>query len=70
VCVGARKEVIIGSPDLDKVSTSQIERHNLSLRIENRRFTRLTDAFSKKLENHNAALALYLAHYNFCRINI
>ena len=66
-CTGARKEVIMGSPDMDKVSTSYIERHNLSVRMGNRRFTRLTNAFSKKWENHRAALALYLAHYNFCR---
>ncbi len=65
-CTGARKEAIMGSPDMDKVSTSYIERHNLSVRMGNRRFTRLTNAFSK-WDNHRAALALYLAHYNFCR---
>ena len=66
-CTGARKEAIMGNPDMDKCSTSHIERHNLSVRMENRRFTRLTNAFSKKWENHRAALALYFAYYNFCR---
>lgn len=49
------------------ISTSFIERHNLTLRMQQRRFTRPTNAFSKKLENHFAAVALYVAHYNFCR---
>lgn len=66
-CTGARKEAIMGNPDMDKCSTSHIERHNLSVRMENRRFTRLTNAFSKRWENHRAALALYFAYYNFCR---
>jgi hypothetical protein len=57
----------MGNPDMDKVSTSYIERHNLTVRMGNRRFTRLTNAFSKKWENHRAALALYLCCYNFCR---
>src|SRR5439155_24526687 len=68
-CTGARKEAIMGNPDMRKVSTSYIERHNLSVRMENRRFTRLTNAFSKKWENHRAALALYFAYYNFCRMH-
>ncbi len=68
-CTGARKEVILGSPDMDRVSTSIIERHNLSVRMENRRFTRLTNAFSKRWANHRAALALYFAYYNFCRMH-
>jgi len=57
-CTGARKEAIWGNPDMDKVGTSRIERHNLSVRMETRRFTRLTNAFSKKWEKHQAALAL------------
>jgi IS1 family transposase len=68
-CTGARKEVIMGSPDMDRLSTSHIERHNLSVRMENRRFTRLTNAFSKRWANHRAALALYFAYYNFCRMH-
>jgi len=68
-CTGARKEVIMGNPDMNKVSTSIIERHNLSVRMENRRFTRLTNAFSKRWANHRAALALYFAYYNFCRMH-
>jgi transposase-like protein/IS1 family transposase len=66
-CTGARKEVVMGNPDMDKVNTSYIERHNLSVRMGNRRFTRLTNGFSKKWDNHRAALALYLCYYNFCR---
>lgn len=57
----------MGNPDMDKVNTSYIERHNLSVRMGNRRFRRLKNAFSKKCENHRAALALYLCYYNFCR---
>ena len=51
------------------ISTSYTERANLTLRMASRRFTRLTNAFSKKLENHAAAVALYVAHYNFCRVH-
>ncbi|MEK6333932.1 MAG: hypothetical protein AABM67_03225 [Acidobacteriota bacterium] len=68
-CTGARTEVIMGNPDMDRVSTSHIERHNLSVRMENRRFTRLTNAFSKRWANHRSALALYFAYYNFCRMH-
>jgi transposase-like protein/IS1 family transposase len=68
-CIGYKLQAIHGNPDMNKVGTSRIERHNLSVRMENRRFTRLTNAFSKKWANHYAALALYLAYYNFCRMH-
>jgi len=65
--VRADKTVIIGNPESSKISTSYIERQNLTLRMSMRRFTRLTNAFSKKLENLKSAVALHFAHYNFCR---
>jgi IS1 family transposase len=68
-CIGARKRTRTGNPDLAHVSTSYVERANLSIRMGNRRFTRLTNAFSKKIDNHVHALALYFAFYNFCRIH-
>lgn len=64
--VAVSREVMSGDPDL-YVSTSYVERQNLSLRMGSRRFTRLTNGFSKKLDNHVAAVALYVAHYNLCR---
>jgi len=66
---GIRKVRVEGRPDKAHVSTSHVERMNLSIRMQNRRFTRLTNAFSKKLDNHIHALALYFAFYNFCRIH-
>lgn len=68
-CMGARKTVISGKPDCNHVSTSHTERQNLSMRMGMRRFTRLTNAFSKKIENHEHMIAIYFMHYNFCRIH-
>ncbi len=58
-----------GNPDLKKVSTSHVERHNLTIRMQNRRMTRLTNAFSKKWENHELSLAIQFAYYNFCKVH-
>ncbi len=68
-CLGVKKRVICGNPDMEKVSTSYVERQNLTMRMSMRRLTRLTNGFSKKWENLNYALALYFAYYNFCRIH-
>lgn len=69
VVVAQTKEVIFGHADYAKISTSHVERQNLNIRMGNRRFTRLTNGFSKKLENHSFSLAIYFFHYNFCRIH-
>jgi len=68
-CIGTRKPKITGNPDRDHVSTSYVERQNLTMRMSIRRFTRLTNAHSKKLANHHHAQALYFLFYNFARVN-
>jgi IS1 family transposase len=67
--IAADRLVITGQPRIEKISTSYVERNNLTIRMQMRRFTRLTNAFSKKLDNLKAAVALHLAHYNFVRIH-
>lgn len=68
-CIGCEMKTVIGDPDYEHVSTSFAERQNLNMRMHMRRFTRLTNAFSKKIENHAAAISLYFAFYNFCRVH-
>jgi IS1 family transposase len=68
-CIDCKPVAISGHPDPRHISTSFVERQNLSMRMMIRRFTRLTNAFSKKVENHAAMLALYFFYYNFCRVH-
>jgi IS1 family transposase len=67
ICIGAEKIYQWGEPDPDHVSTSFVERSNLTMRMQIRRFTRLTNAFSRKVENHAYAVDIHFMHYNFCR---
>jgi IS1 family transposase len=67
--VSASPVPVFGNPDPDRISTSHVERFNLTLRMSIRRMTRLTNAFSRKLENHRAAISLCIAYYNFCRLH-
>ena len=67
--VAVTRRSVSGNMPIEKICTSHIERQNLSVRMASRRFTRLTNAFSKKSENHAAAVSLYVAHYNFCRVH-
>ena len=68
-CIGTIQKPITGDPDPKHISTSYIERQNLTMRMSMRRFTRLTNAFSKKVQNHVCHVALYTVFYNFCRIH-
>src|ERR1017187_4382505 len=68
-CLGTKRVDIIGDPDPEHISTSYVERQNLNMRMNMRRFTRLTNAFSKKLDNHIAMIALFHMHYNFARVH-
>ena len=68
-CIGCDMKVVSGNPDPKHVSTSFIERQNLTMRMHMRRFTRLTNGHSKKIDNHRHAVALHYMYYNFCRIH-
>jgi IS1 family transposase len=68
-CIGIECKAVTGNPDPAHISTSFVQRQDLTMRMSIRRFTRLTNAFSKKLENHMAAIALHFMYYNFCRVH-
>jgi len=68
-CIGCREIGITGRPDPKHISTSYVERQNLTMRMSMRRFTRLTNGFRKKIENHIYHVALHYMHYNFCRVH-
>jgi hypothetical protein len=68
-CIGTQTAVLSDSPDPAYISTSFVERQNLTMRMSMRRFTRLTNGFSKKIENHGHAVALHFMHYNFVRVH-
>jgi IS1 family transposase len=68
-CIGCREVVVSGRPDPKHISTSYVERQNLTMRMHMRRFTRLTNAHFKKIENHIASIAIHYMHYNFCRVH-
>src|SRR5713101_3055032 len=68
-CIGCQRAALSGNPNPKHISTSYVERQNLTMRMQMRRFTRLTNAFSKKIENHIASIAIHYMHYNFCRVH-
>jgi len=69
-CIGTERTTVVGNPNPWHVSTSYVERQNLTMRMSMRRFTRLTNGHSKKVENHAAAVAVHFAYYNFCRVHM
>ena len=69
ICTGATQRAVTGEPDAKHISTSYVERQNLTMRMSMRRFTRLTNAFSKKIDNHRHSVALHFMYYNFARIH-
>jgi hypothetical protein len=68
-CIGTKKNIVFGQPEREHISTSYVERANLTMRMQMRRFTRLTNGFSKKIENHAYAIALHMVYYNFIKLH-